>query len=179
VTRRRRVLVVALVVAVGGGTLAWRYQSQLIGVAARWYLGRVAARDAAAGEVVRRRAVLGRVNAMLLMPPPPAPMVEELFDLARLLAYPVATGEISLGWAGYLYTSHVQDLLRDRPTGLPRLSEDELRAELAHSIGFFTLRKRPDVEGIRLRDLAGRPRDSYTVDEIERAEREGRRLDLH
>ena len=50
--------------------------------------------------------------------------------------------------------------------------------ELAGSVDFFALRKRPDVAGIRLRDLAGRPADSYTSDEIERAAREGRRLEL-
>ena len=40
------------------------------------------------------------------------------------------------------------------------------------SVDFFALRKRPDVAGIRLRDLAGRPGNSYTVEQIERAARE-------
>jgi hypothetical protein len=177
--RRRRVLVAALALAIVGA-LAWRYQSQLIGLGARWYLARIAARDAAAGEIVRRRAVLARVHAMLLMPPASPGSVEELelFDLATLLAYPVATGAISLGWASYLYTSHARDLARDRPDGTPRRTKAELRAELAGSVDFFALQKRPDVAGIRLRDLAGRPANSYTVEEIERAAREGRRLEL-
>jgi len=176
--RRRRLLVAALLLVSVAGVLAWRHQSQLIGLGGRWYLERIAARDAAAGEIVRRRAVLARVHAMLLMPPPSPGTVEELYDLATLLAYPVATGAISLGWASYLYTSHARDLARDRPDGTPRRTEEELRAELAGSVDFFALRKRPDVAGIRLRDLAGRPVNSYTVEQIERAAREGRRLDL-
>ena len=176
--RRRRLLVSTLALAAVAGVLAWRWQSQLIGLGGRWYLARIAARDAVAGETVRRRAVLARVHAMLLMPPPAPGTVEELYDLATLLAYPVATGAISLGWASYLYTSHARDLARDRPTGTPRRTVEELRAELAGSVDFFALQKRPDVAGIRLRDLAGRPADSYTYDQIERAAREGRRLDL-
>jgi hypothetical protein len=176
--RRGRLLVAAFVLVLAGGALAWRCQSQLIGVAARWYLERVAARDAAAGEVARRQVLLARLHGLLLMPPPPPGMVEELFDYATLLSYPVATGRISLAWASYLYTSHLRDLVRDRPTGAPRHVEEELRAELAREVDFFTLRKRPDVDGIRLRDLAGVPADSYTAEEIERAAREGRQLEL-
>ena len=176
--RRRRVLLAALVLAIVAAVLTWRWQSQLIGLGGRWYLARIAARDVAAGEIVRRRAVLARVHAMLLMPPPSPGSVEELYDLATLLAYPVATGAISLGWASYLYTSHARDLARDRPNGTPRRTPDELRTELAGSVDFFALQKRPDVAGIRLRDLAGRPAHSYTLDEIERATREGRWLDL-
>jgi hypothetical protein len=175
---RRRIVVAVALAAVGAVAAAWRWQSELIGVGACWYLGRVAAADARAGDVAGRRAVLLRVHRALLLPPPPPATVAELFDYAELLAYPLATGDVSLGWAGYLYTSHLRDLVRDRPTGEPRRSRDELRAELAGDVDFFTLRRRPDVAGVRVRDLLGVPARSYTADEIERAAREGRTLDL-
>src|SRR6185369_16114822 len=98
---RRRLLIVLAVLGLTG-VLVWRYQSELIGIGARWYLDRVAAREAASGKVADRRLVLARVHGMLLMPPPPAPLVPELFDFITLLSYRVATGAVSLNWAAYL-----------------------------------------------------------------------------
>jgi hypothetical protein len=175
---RRRIVLAGVLGLVASVAAAWHWQSELIGVGARWYLARVAAADTRAGDVAGRRAVLVQVHRALLLPPPPPAMVAELFDCAELLAYPLATGDVSLGWAGYLYTSHLRDLVRDRPTGEPRRSRDELRAELADDVDFFTLRRRPDVNGVRVRDLVGVPARSYTADEIERAARDGRTLDL-
>ena len=174
---RRRLLIVFAVLGLTGA-LVWRYQSELIGIGARWYLDRVAAREAASGKVTDRRLVLARVHGLLLMPPPPAPLVPELFDFITLLSYRVATGAVSLNWAAYLYSNHALDLLRHRPDGEPRLSRAELEAELQHDADFFALRKRPDVPGVRFRDLLGKGGESYTVEEIEQAAREGRQLDL-
>jgi hypothetical protein len=105
-------------------------------------------------------------------------MVPELFDFVTLLSYRVATGAVSLNWAAYLYSNHVLDLVRDRPDGTPRHTREELEAELEKDADFFALQKRPDVPGVRFDDLLGRGGESYTVEEIEKAEREGRRLDL-
>jgi len=173
---RRRLLVV-LAALVISGAFVWRYQSELIGIGARWYLDRVAAREASTGDVAGRRALLVRVHRLLLMPPPPDAMVPELFDFVTLLSYRVATGAISLNWAAYLYSNHERDLVRDRPEGTPPHTHEELEAELEKDAVFFALRKRPDVPGVRFGDLIGGGQ-SYTVEEIEKAEREGRRLDL-
>jgi len=174
--RRRLLIVCALLVITSA--LVWRYQSELIGIGARWYLDRVAGREASSGSVADRRAVLARVHGLLLMPPPPDPMVGELFDFMTLLSYRAATGAVSLNWAAYLYSNHVLDLVRDRPSGTPRRTREELAAELERDATFFALRKRPDVPGVRFRDLLGNGGESYTVEEIEQADREGRRLDL-
>lgn len=174
---KRRLLIAAAVLALAG-VLVWRYQSELIGIGARWYLERVEAREGKTGDVAGRVAVLTRVNGLLLMPPPPAPMVPELFDFVTLLSYRVATGAVSLNWAAYLYSNHALDMLRDRPTGAPRRTREELETELTQDARFYALQKRPDVPGIRFDDLLGRGGESYTVEEIERAEREGRRLDV-
>jgi hypothetical protein len=174
---RRRLLFILAVLGIAGA-LVWHYQSELIGIGARWYLDRVAAREASSGSVTDRRAVLTRVHGILLMPPPPAAMVPELFDFVTLLSYRVATGAVSLNWAAYLYSNHALDLLRNRPSGEPRLSRADLEAELQRDADFYAIRKRPDVPGVRFRDLLGDGGESYTVEEIEQAAREGRQLDL-
>jgi hypothetical protein len=174
---RRRLLIVLAVLGITGA-LVWWYQSELIGIGARWYLDRVAAREASNGSVAERGLVLARVHGLLLMPPPPAAMVPELFDFVTLLSYRVATGAVSVNWAAYLYSNHALDLIRNRPNGAPRRTREELEAELQRDADFFALRKRPDVPGVRFRDLLGNGGESYTVEEIEQAEREGRRLDL-
>jgi hypothetical protein len=54
----------------------------------------------------------------------------------------------------------------------------EVTAEIERYVEFYALQQRPDAPGIRLNDMAGRPAGtSYTVEEIERAAREGRRLE--
>lgn len=174
---RRRLLTTLAALGVTAA-LIWRYQSELIGIGARWYLDRVAAHEAASGSVADRRLVLARVHGLLLMPPPAAALVPELFDFITLLSYRVATGAVSLNWAAYLYSNHVLDLVRTRPGGEPRRSRAELEADLRRDADFFSLRKRPDVPGVRFRDLVGDGGDSYTVEEIEQAAREGRSLDL-
>ena len=174
---RRRLLIVLAVLGLTAA-LVWRYQSELIGIGARWYLDRVAAREASGGRIADRRAVLSRVHGLILMPPPPAAMVPELFEFVTLLSYRVATGAVSLNWAAYLYSNHALDMVRNRPTGEPRRSREELEAELRGDADFYALRKRPDVPGVRFRDLLGDGGESYTVEEIEQAASEGRQLDL-
>lgn len=173
---RRFLLGTALVVVIGG-LLLWHYQSELIGVAARWYLGRVAAREASDGQLTQRRAAVERMHRMLLIAPPADAHVPELFDVMTVLSARVATGEIDLAWAAYVYTSHWRDVSRDRPPGVPRAPRTQIEAMVQEQVRFYHIRKRPDVPGFRLRDLVGRGTgESYTVEEIEAAAREGRDL---
>src|SRR5262245_12965708 len=106
--RRRwaRVLLVVVAVLVVVGVLAWRNQSVLIGSAAEWYLSRVAEDENTSGKLDRRREILANVNRQLLMPPPSDALVPELFDLVTIVSSRVATGEISLNWVAYLYTTY-------------------------------------------------------------------------
>jgi hypothetical protein len=85
---------------------------------------------------------------------------------------------VTLNWAAYLYSGYARDLVRDRPDGTPRRSDDELRALLDREVAFFAIRKRPHAEGFGVGDLIGQGGDTITLDEIEAAEREGRDLDL-
>jgi hypothetical protein len=175
---RSRRLLVALLIVVVVGALAWRYQSELIGLGARWYLSRMAARESADNTLTRRRAVVSQFHRLLLMPAPPDGMVAELFDLITLLSERMASGAISLNWGAYIYTSYVRDMVRDRPTGTPARAKDAVLVELDRYVEFYYLRKRPDVPGIRVGDLLGSGGESYTLEEIEQAHREGRELPL-
>jgi hypothetical protein len=174
----RRGLVVLLVVGVACGVAAWHWQSEIIGRVAGWYLGRVARAERASGDLTRRRESVARFNRMLLMPPPADALVPELFDLATALSSRVATGEVSLEWAAYIYTDYQREMVRDRPDGMPRRSPEEVAAQLGRYLEFFSIRKRPDVPGVTVGGLLGTGDDVITLDEIEEAERTGRTIDL-
>jgi hypothetical protein len=173
----RAILVFVGVVAVGGAA-AWRHQSVLIGRAAEWYLARVAASERASGKIDRQRDVVATVNRQLLMPPPPDAFVPELFDLVTLVSSRVATGDISLAWFAYLYTTYQRDMAEQRPDGTPRRTRDEVQAELDRLVRFYAIRKRPEADGIKVGDLLGTGDDVITLDEIEEAEKSGKPIDL-
>jgi hypothetical protein len=137
---------------------------------AEWYLGRVSEAETTSGKLDRRRDILAGLHRQLLMPAPADTLVPELFDLVTLVSTRVATGEISLSWVAYLYTTYQQDLLRERPNGVPRRSLDEIRAELERQVAFFAIRKRPEVAGITVGDVLGTGDDVITLDEIERGD---------
>ena len=86
---------------------------------------------------------------------------------------------MTLAWAGYLYTTWAQDLLARLGDGAPPPARDGIRTRLEDQIEFFAIRSRPDVPGMRLRDLAGMDDDDVlTLEEIEAARAAGRALDL-
>lgn len=175
-TTRGRVL--ALGILVVAAFAVWRYQSELIGIAAERYLVRVAAADDRHGETSGRQRLLEQIHRRLLMPAPPAAMVPELFDLVTLLSSQVASGDVSLNWAAYLYTGYWRELGQQRPSGMPRRRKEDLQTILDRQVAFFAIRKRPDVPGVRVGDLLGTGDDTISLDEIEAAEQEGRELDL-
>jgi hypothetical protein len=160
------------------GLLVWRYQSVLIGRAAEWYLSRVAEDENTSGTLTRRKEILQNLNRQLLMPAPADPLVPELFDLVTLVSSRVATGEISLNWVAYLYTTYQRDMVNQRPDGTPRRSFEEVRAELENLIRFYAIQKRPDQEGIKVGDILGTGDDVISLDEIEEAEKSGQAIDL-
>ena len=163
--------------AIGAG---WYWQSQLIGIGTRWYLARIAAQEEAQGDLRQRRDTVARINRMLLLGPPQDAWVPELFDLVTAVSSRVATGEIDLDWAAYVYNSYERDMARDRPNGVPRRTKPEIEAAVVDYVHFYTLQKRPDVPGASLRSLAGDSNDeSYTVEEIEQAAREGHDVPKH
>ena len=173
----RRIIVSAAILIVVGAVLGWRYQSEVIGVGARWYLTRVALREQSAGELVQRRTAVARMHRMLLIAPPSDAHVPELFDVLTALSARVATGAIDLAWAAYVYTSHWRDLTRDRPAGSPCYSLPQVEALVQEQVHFYYIQTRPDVPGFGLRNLLGNgPGESYTIEEIEAAAREGRDL---
>ena len=174
----KRTLLAVLLVLVVGGLAAWHWQSQLIGTGAQWYLGRIAHSEGSSGTVERRRAILTQLNRYLLMPPPPDVYVPELFDLVTALSSRVATGEVSLNWAAYIYTAYQRDMVEQRPTGRPRRSMDEVNAELGRYIQFFAIQKRPDQQGVTVGDLMGTGDDVITLDEIQQSEKSGKEIDL-
>jgi hypothetical protein len=175
----RRFLLGLLVVLVVGGAAAWYWQSQLIGTAGRWYMSRIAAREDRSGSLEERREFLARMNRYLLMPPPDDALVPELFDLATQLSARIASGEMSLNWAAYIFTAYQRDLVQQRPDGKPRRSADEVAAQVARYVQFFSIQKRPDQRGVTMGDLLGREGDEViTLDEIEEAERSGKKIDL-
>ncbi|MEO8603718.1 MAG: hypothetical protein ABI629_14185 [bacterium] len=176
-SRRRRILLgvvggIALVAAAG-----WYWESQIIGLGARWYLGWVASREEASGELTKRREAVARMQRVLLLSPIDDAYVPELFDLMTAVSPRVSSGAIDFSWAAYVYTSYERDLIRDRPGGTPRRSPADVEKAVHDYVEFYRLQKRPDVDGVRLRDLAGEPEGkSFTLEEIEQAEREGRDL---
>ncbi len=174
----KRVLLGLLLFAVIGGAAAWYWQSQLIGVAGRWYLVRIADREQRAGGLAERRQMLAQMNRYLLMPPPDDALVPELFDLVTQLSSRVASGEISLNWAAYIYTSYQRDMVQQRPDGTPRRSREEVGEQLARYVEFFAIQKRPDQRGVTVGDLMGTGDDVISLEEIEEAERTGKDLDL-
>jgi len=174
----KRVLLGLLLLLVVCGAAAWYWQSQLIGTAGRWYLSRIASRENASGSLEERRKMLAQMNRYLLMPPADDALVPELFDLVTQLSSRVATGEISLNWAAYIYTTYQRDMIQERPTGTPRRSTDEVGAQLARYIQFFSIKKRPDQKGVTVSDLMGTGDDVISLDEIEEAEKTGKQIDL-
>lgn len=173
---RKRVLwIVALIVVAAAA--AWHWQSRLIGVTAQWYLGRIAAREEADGDLTRRRAAVARMHRILLIAPPADALVPELFDLVTGVSTRVASGEINFPWAAYVYTSYARDLVRDRPNGTPRRSIAAVKTEIEKYVQFYALQQRPDVPGVRLNDFLRGSGQSYTVEEIEQAAKEGRKLE--
>jgi hypothetical protein len=165
---------VFLAVIVVGGVVAWRKQSVVIGSMAQWYLSRVAESENATGQLDRRREILANVNRQLFMPPPSDGLVPELFDFVTLVSKRVATGEISLNWVAYLYTTYQRDMVEKRPTGTPRRSMGEVHAELDRLVAFYAIQKRPDQDGIKVGDILGTGEDTITLDEIE----SGKEIDL-
>lgn len=176
--RRLKILLAIVAALTLLGVAAWRYQSQLIGRGAEWYLTRVAAQEADDQDVSHRRTVVTAFNRQLLMPPPPDALVPELFDVVTLVARRVATGEISFAWVAHLYTSYQRDLALERPSGQPRRSTDEVRAQIDRYLEFYAIQKRPDASGVTVGDLLGTGDDVITLEEIEEAERTGREIDL-
>ncbi len=175
---RRKLWIAAALVALLAA-VAYHQQSQLIGIAARWHLQRVSSAEEKTGDLTQRRRTIRRIHRQLLMDPPPDALVPELYDLVTLASARVATGEISLNWSAYIYTSHYRTLALERPSGEPRASREELGKYVQQQVEFYYLRKRPDSEGIRLDDLIGDGAgESYTVEEIEEAHRQGRDLTL-
>ncbi len=176
--RSRRGIAVVLAMVTTLALLGWRYQSRLIGVVARWHLQRIAAEEEKSGDLTRRRTTIAGLHRRLLIERPVDALVPELHDLLALLSARVATGEISLDWSAYIYTSHFRTMVEKRPKGIPRRSIDALRHHVQQQVEFFYLRKRPDVDGFRLSDLTGTGGESYTVEEIEKAYRDGRDLSI-
>jgi hypothetical protein len=174
----KRYLPAILLVLLAGGVAAWYWQSQLIGHAGSWYLGHIAASENQTGSVAKRRDILAQLNRYMLMPAPDDALVPELFDLVTQLSSRVATGEISLNWAAYIYTAYQRDMIQQRPNGTPRRSPDEVGAQLAHYIEFFSIQKRPDAKGVTINDLMGTGDDVITLDEIQEAEKSGKSIDL-
>lgn len=178
--RRRwaRVLLVLALMLVVGGAFAWWKQSVLIGMGAQWYLSRVAEAENTSGKLDRRRQILGGLNRQLLMPAPPDALVPELFDLVTLVASRVATGDISLNWVAYIYTTYQRDMVEQRPTGTPRHTLEQVRVDVDRLVQFYAIQKRPEEQGIKVGDLMGTGDDVIGLDEIEAAEKNGTEIDL-
>jgi hypothetical protein len=177
---RRWARVLLVLVAVVGilGAAAWHWQSVLIGRAAEWYLTRVAAAENTSGKLDRRKEILRNINRQLLMPAPDDALVPELFDLVTLVSARVATGEISLNWVAYIYTTYQRDMVDQRPNGTPRRNIDQVHTELDKLVAFYSIQKRPEQAGIKINDILGTGDDVISLDEIEAAEKSGKAIDL-
>jgi hypothetical protein len=99
----------------------------------------------ATGRVERRREVLAGLNRQLLMPPPDAALVPELYDFVTVLAPRMESGVVSPAWGSYLYTTYQRDLRTERPDGKPRRSPPEIATVLDHWIAFYDIRPNPHV----------------------------------
>jgi hypothetical protein len=102
-------------------------------------LARIAAEDDVNGSLARRREVLTNVAHQLLTRTPPDAFVPEMFDFLAAIAPRMEAGAISPAWGSYLYTTHQQDLVRERPTGLPRPSRAEVDRMVDGYVEFFRL----------------------------------------
>jgi hypothetical protein len=121
-------------------------------------LARIAAEDDVTGSLARRREVLTDVARQLLTTPPPDALVPEMFDLLAAIAPRMEAGAISPAWGSYLYTTHQQNLLRERPTGLPRPSRAEVDRVVEGYVKFFRLaggRKLRTIEDAAFEDTRG------------------------
>lgn len=178
-TRRTRWTAVTGLIAVGAAGAAWYYQSQIIGISAKLYLQNVAAREEKGGGLGQRRRTVTRLHRTLLIAPPPEALVPELFDYVTQLSARTASGEISWAWGSYLYTSHLRTAIA-RPDGAPRASVEQLAAEIQEGVDFFYLQQRPDAPGLKVKDLwsDGNDGESFTLEEIKQAAREGRYLTI-
>ena len=155
--RRRRFLLATLAVLLLAGGLVWRYQSALLGMGVRWYLGRMAAGETREGTLEQRRTTVVRMHRLLLMSPPPDALVPELFDLLVRMSPRMESGAVSPAWASYIFTSYQRDLLHDRPAGTPRRSLPEVEQALEGYVKFFRLQARPgggpgSIEGAAFED---------------------------
>jgi hypothetical protein len=85
-------------------------------------------------------------HRILLLQPPAAALVDELFDFYLIVSERAATGEISAAWAAYLYVNYWRDAERDGggAAARARLSQSAQRAWLAEQVEFFYVRKRPE-----------------------------------
>ncbi len=174
-----RWLVATGLIAGGAAGAVWYFQSQIIGMSAKLYLQNVASREEASGGLERRRRTISRLHRTLLIAPPPNAIIPELFDYLTELSVRTASGEISWAWSAYLYTSHLRTAIA-RPHGMPRASAEQLAAEIQEGVEFFHLQQRPDAPGLKVKDLwgDGNNGESFTLEEIEQAAREGRDLTI-
>ena len=170
---RRTAIAVATTLVVAT-SIAWSYQSEIIGLGLKFYLQRVAARGEASGDLTQQSQAIARLHRQLLIDPPPDLLIPELFDYLTQLSARTASGEISLAWGAYLYTSHLRDAVA-RPIGTPRMDTAQLAGVIQEGVDFYYLQKRPDLNGARVKDLWD-DGESFTVEEIEQATREGRDL---
>ena len=176
----KRFLSGLLLLLVVGGAAGWYWQSQIIGVAGRWYMSRMAAREDRSGSLDERREAAGAdepVHADAAARRRPGPRAVRPGDP---LSSRVATGEISLNWVAYIYTTYsARHRSQQRPDGKPRRSSEEVaRAARRGTSQFYAIQKRPDQRGVKVgrhpghgrrRDHAGRDRG---------AERTGKEIDL-
>jgi hypothetical protein len=160
------------------GAAAWHWQSVLIGRGFEWYLTRVAESENTSGKLDKRKDILRNINRQLLMPAPDDALVPELFDLVTLVSSRVATGDISLNWVAYIYTTYQRDMVDQRPNGMPRRSLDQVHGELDRLVKFYSIQKRPEQKGIGVGDILGTGDDVISLDEIEAAEKSGKHIDL-
>ncbi len=165
------VAVLVTIAAIG----AKYYESEIIGTATKLHMQRIADQEDLAGDIAKRRRTVTGIHRQLLIAPPADAMVPELFDFMTQLSARTATGEISLPWSAYLYTTHVREAL-ERPAGSARPTREELAKEIQEGVEFFYLQKRPDVRGTKVTDLWDDGGESFTLEEIQQAHREGRDL---
>jgi hypothetical protein len=119
-------------------------------------LTRIAADEDATGSLARRREILAEIARQLLAARPPDAQVPELFDFLAAIAPRMEAGAISPAWGSYLYTTHQQNLARDRPTGVPRPSRAEVDRMVDHYVEFYRLktgRKPRTVEDAAFEDM--------------------------